>query len=216
MTQYGFDNLQIKGRFLDAKINYGHSAVHGLMDSDSRSAIQYQLLLNQTSSDLSQEQRLPVMLKLKEHAAPSESFLKLDYFEQLPIKMASDITSREAPSSKEDDLSAEISRKIVEEDVNGFDWPKDLQHVIARKAMVILMKSFGPEGVELWRKDFDNLSDESLVRLFKRWNPHFFTWFHQRLGMWVPVLGFREEHKRRETVRSALRNEKRDQNVVGA
>ena len=84
------------------------------------------------------------------------------------------------------------------------EWPTSLSKMVPLPTMLTIMRVFGPEGLELWRKDIHKLDKASLERTFKQWNPHFFTWFHRRRGQWVPVLGFKEESIRRETARSAL------------
>lgn len=83
----------------------------------------------------------------------------------------------------------------------------DASSVIPLPTMITLMRVFGPEDLQPWRKDLHKLDRSSIVRIFKQWNPHFFAWFHRKRGIWVPILGFREESLRRETARTVLRRQ---------
>lgn len=76
-----------------------------------------------------------------------------------------------------------------------------------RDNMIMLMRVFGPEGLEPWNvRNIDHIPDSKLLVIFHRWNPNFFQWFHLRRGMWVPRLGFRQEYDRRSAVREAMRD----------
>jgi hypothetical protein len=72
--------------------------------------------------------------------------------------------------------------------------------------MMSLMRTYGSEisdTVMPPRKT--KIQKASVIRQFRRWNPHFLDYFHYHQGKWVAKLGKEGELKRREEVRCQQR-----------
>jgi hypothetical protein len=68
--------------------------------------------------------------------------------------------------------------------------------------MLSIMREYGSEVSDMAmppRKSY--VQKASVVRQFRRWNPHFLEWFEHVNGRWVPKLGKDGELRRRQQAR---------------
>jgi hypothetical protein len=68
--------------------------------------------------------------------------------------------------------------------------------------MLSIMREYGSEVSDMAmppRKTY--VQKASVVRQFRRWNPHFLEWFEHVNGRWVPKLGRDGELRRRQQAR---------------
>jgi hypothetical protein len=68
--------------------------------------------------------------------------------------------------------------------------------------MLAIMREYGSEVSDMAmppRKSY--VQKASVVRQFRRWNPHFLEWFEHVNGRWVPKLGKDGELRRRQQAR---------------
>jgi hypothetical protein len=68
--------------------------------------------------------------------------------------------------------------------------------------MLSIMREYGSEVSDMAmppRKAY--VQKASVVRQFRRWNPHFLEWFEHVNGRWVPKLGREGELRRRQQAR---------------
>jgi len=68
--------------------------------------------------------------------------------------------------------------------------------------MVEIMQEYGSELSETVMPPRKSaIQKASIVRQFRRWNPHFFQYFQHVNGKWVPKLGKHGELERRAKIR---------------
>ena len=68
--------------------------------------------------------------------------------------------------------------------------------------MLHLMRTYGSEVSDMAMPPRKScVQKASVVRQFRRWNPHFLDWFEHVNGQWVPKLGREGELKRRQQAR---------------